>query len=54
MLEAFDKTKTMKATGITLISIFAVAIFTYSYISYMFNDLAEPVLFDSEPVASHL
>jgi len=44
----------MKATGITLISILAVAIFTYSYINRMFTDLAEPVLFDNEPVANQL
>ena len=44
----------MKATGITLLSIFAVAIFTYSYFNRMFTDLADPVLFDNEPVARHL
>ena len=44
----------MKTTGITLISIFAVAIFTYTYFNRMFTDLAEPVLFDNDPVVLDL
>lgn len=41
----------MKATGFTVLTIFAVAIFTYTYFNRLFIDLAEPVLFDNEPVA---
>ena len=44
----------MKITGITLASIFTIALITYTYFDHMFSDLSEAAIFEDAQIPHYL